>query len=102
VQVRLPIEVQGTDRNGARFAEHTVSENVCRSGLAFALAHDIDVGVELELIIPLPRQRRRQATDFSTRGRVCYVKTSAAGALIGVQFTGPRFHHVFLSESAEG
>ena len=32
VRVRLPVAVRGVDRSGARFDEHTVSENVCRGG----------------------------------------------------------------------
>jgi hypothetical protein len=101
VQVRVPVEVNGVDRAGMRFREQTMSENLCRGGVAFSLVHDIDLGVELELSIPLPRQRQREESDFSTRGQVCHIRTGSSGRLIGVRFIGPRFHHLFVSESAE-
>ncbi len=99
VRVRLPIEVHGIDRTGVRFEERTMCENVCRGGAAFSLTHDIDLDVELDLSIPLPRQGRQAETDFSTRGRVCHIKIGGSSRVIGVKFIGPRFHHLFLSES---
>jgi hypothetical protein len=101
VRVRLPLRVQGVDRTGAKFAEHTTSEDLCRGGVAFSLVHEIDVDVELDLSMPLPRQGPRGETDFSTTGRVRHVKASGAGHVVGVQFIGPRFRHLFASESPQ-
>ena len=101
VRVRLPIEVQGTDRKGERFIERTASEDLCRGGIAFALSHELDLNTEIEVIIPLPRQGGREESDFATRGRVRHIRPGASGLLVGVQFTGPRFRYLFMSETAE-
>ncbi len=100
--VRLPLWVRGTDRDGVRFEEHTECENVCRSGTAFATTHELDLGAEVEITIPLPKQGRESETDFATRGRVVHVAPGKEKRIriIGVEFTGPRFHRVFLSESS--
>jgi hypothetical protein len=60
--------VHGVDRSGARFEERTTSEDVCRGGVAFTLAHEPDVGTELEVVIPLPRQGNRPENDFARAG----------------------------------
>jgi hypothetical protein len=99
VRVRLPLEVIGVDRSGRKFSERTTSEDLCRGGVAFALDHELEVDVELELSIPLPRQGQRGETDFSTTGRVRHIRMSEAGRVVGVQFTGPRFRHLFISEA---
>ena len=57
VRVKLPLEVHGVDRSGAKFAERTTSEDLCRGGVAFLLEHEIEVDVELELSIPLPDRK---------------------------------------------
>ena len=101
IVVHLPMLVLGTDHAGMRFEENTESENVCRAGAAFATRHVLDLGANLEIHIPLPRQRSESESDFSTRGRVVHVAPgkSERERIVGVQFTGPRFHRVFLSES---
>lgn len=99
VRVRLPVAVRGVDRSGVRFDEHTVSENVCRGGLAFVLSREIDVGVDLEISIPLPHQGAEGDGNFATQGRVRHIGACADGRMIGVEFTGPHFYRVFLSES---
>jgi len=76
-----------------------MSENVCRGGLAFFLSREIDVGVDLEISIPLPRQGAEEEGNFATRGRVRHIGTCADGRVIGVEFTGPHFYRLFLSES---
>jgi hypothetical protein len=96
IRVRLPIRVTGTDRGGAKFDESTTSENICRGGLAFILSRELDLDVDVEIQIPEPR---RGQGPFATRGRVRHVETNEAGRVIGVQFTGPRYNHVFVSES---
>lgn len=101
IAVRLPLRVCGTDRHGLRFGEQTESENVCRSGTAFATTDELDLGAELEITIPLPKQGRESETDFATRGRIVHVAPGKEKRIriVGVEFTGPRFHRVFLSES---
>jgi len=101
VQVRLPVAVRGVDRSGVRFDEHTTSENLCRGGLAFVLSREIDVGVDLEISIPLPRQGGEEEGNFATQGRVRHIGTCADGRMIGVEFTGPHFYRLFLSESTQ-
>ena len=44
IRVRLPVEVRGTDRSGARFDERTTSEDVCRAGRGFALSRELEIG----------------------------------------------------------
>jgi hypothetical protein len=100
VQVRLPVEIRGTDRSGARFDERTTSENLCRGGVAFTLSHELELGAVLEITIPLPRAGQHGETDFATRGQVRHVYASGGGRVFGVAFTGPRFQRMFLSESA--
>jgi hypothetical protein len=96
IRVRLPICVTGTDRGGAKFEERTTSENICRGGLAFVLSRELDLDVDVEIQIPEPRKGQG---PFATRGRVRHIETKEAGLVIGVQFTGPRYNHVFVSES---
>ena len=100
VQVRLPVEIRGTDRNGTRFDETTTSENLCRGGVAFTLSRELDLGAMLDISIPLPRGSQKGDSDFATRGQVRHVSLSGSSRVFGVAFTGPRFHRMFLSESA--
>ena len=97
IRVRLSVQISGTDRGGVRFEEHTTSENICRKGLAFVLSRELELDVDVEIQIPQPSGQH----PFSTRGRVRHVKTGESGRVIGVEFTGPRFHRVFVSESAQ-
>jgi c-di-GMP-binding flagellar brake protein YcgR len=100
VQVRLPVEIRGTDRSGKQFDERTTSENLCRGGVAFTLSRELDLGANLEINIPLPRAGQKGETDFATRGEVRHVYTTENGRIFGVAFTGPRFQRMFVSESA--
>jgi hypothetical protein len=101
VPVHLPILVRGTDNAGDHFEERTASENVCRGGVAFAIRHILALGARLEISIPVKTPGDDPEAQFSTQGRVVYVTPgkSALELMIGVEFTGPRFHHVFVSES---
>ncbi len=101
IVVHLPMLVRGTDHGGMRFEESTASENVCRAGAAFATRHELDLGADVEIHIPLPGHGPESESDFSTRGRVVHVAPgkSERERIVGVRFTGPRFHRVFLSES---
>ena len=101
ITVRLPMQLRGTDRAGRRFEERTQSQNVCRSGAAFATVHELDLGADVEIVIPLPKRGRERETDFATRGRVVHVESGRdpREKIVGVEFTGPRFHRVFVPES---
>jgi hypothetical protein len=99
VQVRLPVEVRGTDRSGMHFKDHTVSEDLCRQGAAFILSRDLELGTDLEVNIPLPGHKQ-DTTDFATLARVRHIQIVARGHIIGVQFIGSRFNRLFQSESA--
>jgi len=103
ISVRLPITVRGRDRRGFPFEETTSCENLCRSGAAFRSRFDLLPGADLEIHIPVAqRASRRTEPDFSTSGRVVHVSGESAGGgrLVGVHFTGPRFHRLFRSEAA--
>jgi hypothetical protein len=103
--VRLPLTVSGRDSRGVTFQEETSSENLCRSGAAFVTRFDLSIGCDVEIHIPIAQSsvRRKQAeSDFNTRGRVVHVASaeSRGEKIIGVQFIGPHFRRMFLSESA--
>jgi hypothetical protein len=100
VQVHLPVEIRGTDRDGRRFDETTTSENLCRGGVAFTLSRELDLGAMLDISIPLPRGSQKSDADFATRGQVRHVYMAGSSRVFGVAFTGPRFHRMFVSESA--
>jgi hypothetical protein len=99
VQVRLPVEIRGTDRSGKAFDERTTSENLCRGGVAFALSRELDLGANLEINIPLPRGSQHGESDFATRGEVRHACVTESGWIFGVAFTGPRFQRMFVSET---
>jgi hypothetical protein len=102
IDVRLPVRVRGANRTGRRFDELTTSENVCRNGVAFATLQELLPGTNLGIEIAPAQVRERPAGEFTTRGRVAYVKpgSGADQYIVGVQFTGPRFNRVFRRESA--
>jgi len=103
ISVRLPMQVTGRDSRGVVFTEETSSENLCRGGAAFVTRFEVPVGADLDIRIPRSHQRwRREDSDFATRGQVIHVAGASEPGehLIGVRFTGPRFHKVFRSESA--
>jgi PilZ domain len=102
IAVRLPVRVRGANRAGIEFDELTTSENVCRNGLAFATRHELSPGASLEIEIDqAARATERQAAGFTTRGDVAHVAPAADADqfIVGVRFTGPRFHRVFRPES---
>src|SRR6266478_4612317 len=103
ISVRLPMQVTGRDSRGLIFTEETSSENLCRGGAAFVTRFEVPVGADLDIRIPTSHQAwRREDADFATRGRVVHVAAASGPGehLVGVRFTGPRFHKVFRSESA--
>ena len=101
VPVHLPIVVRGKDRGGFPFEEHTSCENVCRGGAAFATRYPLDLGVQLEIRIPVASNAASEEKEFSTQGRIVHVKPGRDNRelIVGVEFTGPRFHRMFVSES---
>ena len=103
IAVRLPVWVRGRDHRGVEFEETTSSENLCRSGAAFVIRYQVDLGTDLEILIPLSQQTGlKDKNNFATRGQVVHVTPMKSGMeqLVGVRFTGPRFQRVFRSESA--
>jgi hypothetical protein len=101
VPVHLRIVVRGTDRTGFSFEEHTSSENLCRGGAAFATRYPLDLGIHLEIRIPVLPTAASEDTEFSTHGRIVHMKrgSSEHELIVGVEFTGPRFNRMFVSES---
>ena len=101
VPVHLPILVRGTDRTGFSFEEHTSSENLCRGGVAFATRHPLELGIQLELHMPVASALANEEKEFATQGRIVHVKPGRTKQelIVGVEFTGPRFHRMFVSEN---
>jgi len=101
VPIHLPIVVRGTDRTGYSFEERTSSENLCRGGAAFATRYPLDLGSQLEIHIPVLPAAASENKEFSTQGRIVHVKPGRTEheSIVGVEFTGPRFHRIFISEA---
>jgi c-di-GMP-binding flagellar brake protein YcgR len=101
IPVHLPIVVRGTDRSGFAFEERTSSENLCRGGAAFATRFPLDLGGQLEIQIPMVPTAASEDTEFSTQGRIVHVMRGRDEheSIVGVEFTGPRFNRVFVSET---
>ena len=101
ITVRLPMRVRGTDPQGEPFEETTQSENICRGGAAFPMRRELPLGADIEITIPLSRQPSQPGNDFFTRGRIVHTAPGRdpRERIVGVEFTGPHFHHVFTSES---
>src|SRR6202043_2274843 len=105
IAVRLPLTVSGRDRRGVLFQEETSSENLCRTSAAFVTRFDLSIGCDVEIHIPIAQSsvRRKEApSDVTTRGGAVHVKSheTRGEKVIGVQFIGPHFRRMFLSESA--
>ena|SRR5579863_10589935 len=100
VPVHLPIVVRGVDRMGHSFEERTSSENLCRGGAAFALRYPLDLGDQLEIHIPVLPTSAGADTEFSTKGRIVHLMPGRRvhELIVGVEFTGPRFNRMFVSE----
>ena len=101
VPVNLPILVRGTDRTGRTFEERTSSVNLCRGGAAFATSYALELGSKLEINIPVVPSANDPEAEFSTQGRIVHLGPgkSESELVVGVEFTGPRFHRMFVSES---
>jgi len=83
------------------FEEHTSSENLCRGGAAFSTRYPLNLGIQLEIQIPVVPTAASDDTEFSTQGRIVHVMpgTDQHEIIVGVEFTGPRFHRIFVSEA---
>ena|SRR4029077_9482313 len=101
VPVHLPIVVRGTDLTGMSFEEHTSCENLCRGGAAFATRYPLTLGIHLEIRIPVVSTAISNDKEFSTQGRIVHVKKGRDQheLIVGVEFTGPRFNRMFVSET---
>ena len=101
VPVKLPMLVRGTDRTGEWFEEHTSSENLCRGGAAFTTRYAMDLGMKIEINIPASPSAADPDAEFSTHGRIVHLipGSNESEMIVGVEFTGPHFHRIFVSES---
>jgi hypothetical protein len=101
VPVKLPMLVRGTDRTGEWFEEQTSSENLCRGGVAFSTRYAVDLGMKIEISIPGAPSTAEPDAEFATHGRIVHLKPGRDDRewIVGVEFTGPRFHRIFVSES---
>ena len=103
VPVNLPMLVRGIDRSGLSFEEQTSSVNLCRGGVAFATRYVLELGSQLEIRIPLSPTpaTEEEETEFSTQGRIVHMKPgrNVHELIVGLEFTGPRFHRMFVSET---
>ena len=91
-------------RHGPRgewFEERTSSENLCRGGAAFATRYAVDLGSRLEIRIPVSPSPGESDAEFSTQGRIVHLAPGRSDRelIVGVEFTGPRFHRMFVSEA---
>ena len=61
----------------------------------------LDLGGQLEIQIPVVPTAASDDTEFSTQGRVVHLKRGGDEhqTIVGVEFTGPRFNRMFVSES---
>ena len=101
VPVHLPMLIRGTDRSGTKFEERTSSEDLCRGGAAFATRHTLDLEMRIEITILSGPSASEPDAEFSTHGRIVHVNPGRNDreVIVGVEFTGPRFHRMFVSES---
>ena len=101
VPVKLPMLVRGTDRTGESFEERTSSENLCRGGAAFTTRYAVDLGMKIEIRITAMPTAADPDPEFSTHGRIVHLKPGRTDRelIVGVEFTGPRFHRIFVSEA---
>jgi hypothetical protein len=93
--------VRGTDRTGSTFEERTNSENVCRGGVAVITHHPVELGSQLDIQITVFPSGASKDTLFTTQGRIVHVKKGSAehAFVVGLEFTGPQFNRIFVSES---
>jgi hypothetical protein len=76
--------------------------NLCRGGAAFSTRFAVDLGMKIEINIPASPSASEPDAEFSTHGRIVHLKPGGTDRemIVGVEFTGPRFHRMFVSESS--
>ena len=101
VPVRLPMLVRGTDTNGQWFEERTSTQDICRGGTAFATQYALEMGGRVEISIPASHTSVKDEDEFASHARIVHIHQATGGValVVGVEFTGPRFHRIFVSES---
>jgi hypothetical protein len=102
INVGLQVVVRGADGAGHRFEEVCAILDVSRTGASFATARDISAGDDLELMIPKLGLGRPSPDDFETLAHVVRVSEGQKDGerIVGVQFVGPRFNRVFITEGS--
>jgi len=102
INVGLSVIVRGNDGSGHRFEEKSEIVDVSRTGASFSTRHDVALGTDLELVIPKLGLGRPSPDDFQTLAHVVRVSdgSSAGEKILGVQFVGPRFNRVFITEGS--
>ena len=100
VPVHLPMLVRGTDGSGERFEERTATENLCRGGAAFVTRYALELGMSIEITIPAAPSKIERDAEFFTHGRIVHLAPGKNDRerIVGVEFTGPHFHRMFVSE----
>ena len=105
ITVGLQVVVRGSDEAGRRFEETCQILDVSRTGASFAISREVPAGSDLEIMIPKLGLGRPSPDDFQTLAHVIRVSMdkNEAERVVGVQFVGPRFNRVFITEeSREG
>ena len=100
ISVGLDIVVRGQDREGHRFDTTSQILDVSRTGASFLTTRDIAMGADLEVMIPKLGLGRASKDDYQTLAHVVRVVDDPVSGqrVIGVQFVGPRFNRVFITE----
>lgn len=95
IAASVTLQVRGVEGFGAPFEDNVAAEDVSRTGASFYSTRQVDLGDELDITIP-----GQAAKDFQTRARIVRVLPGRTDdeRLIGLQFLGPRFHRIFVSE----
>lgn len=102
INVGLDVVVRGQDRDGRRFELTSQILDVSRTGASFLTTRDVAMGADLELLIPKLGLGRASKDDYQTLAHVVRVVDDPVSGqrVIGVQFVGPRFNRVFITEES--
>ncbi len=100
IAVGLPMLVRGVDGPGTRFEDAAQTFDVSRTGASFVTRREIRMGMDLEIVIPQLHSPRHTG-DFTTLAHVVRVVPGSkpGESVVGLQFIGPRFHRVFITEA---
>lgn len=103
ISVGLDVIVRGQDRDGRRFEVTSQILDVSRTGASFLTPRDIEMGADVEILIPkLGLSGRPSRDDYQTLAHVVRVIDDPVSGqrVIGVQFVGPKFNRVFITEES--